>query len=211
MGTLHVGVMPGHSALAILGKTIQRFAQDAPLATIALQTQLAKRQLEAIKQGHLDAGLVVWRSLLDPTLTGELVYRDHMVVAMPRAVALAKKNLRRLTQLSDQRFILFPREGSPFLFDMLAKMFEQAGIEALASPTAADMPALMGLVATGVGCAVVPASYRQQCPPSVVLRKMGSLDIDCDIELVYRSGNQDPLLANFVSAARHAVANGGAI
>ena len=202
VGTLRVGVMPGHSALPPLGRTIQVFAQESPQVTVALETQLSNNQMSAIKDGKLDAGLVVWRSLLDPTLAGELIYHDDMVVAIPRAVLLSKGRVRRLSQLSTENFILFPRDRSPFLYDMVVRAFELAGIKSLPSPTAADMPALMGLVATGVGCAVVPASYRQQCPSNIVLRRVAGLEIRCDVELVFRTDNRDPLLAKFVEVAK---------
>ncbi|MGN8084015.1 LysR family transcriptional regulator [Variovorax sp. 22077] len=207
VGTLRVGVMPGHSALPALGSAIQVFTQDSPEVTIALETQLSNNQMAAIKEGKLDAGLVVWRSLLDPTLAGELIHRDEMVVAMPRAVSLAKGRVRRLSQLSTERFVLFPRDRSPFLYDMVVRSFELAGVKSLASPTAADMPALMGLVATGVGCAVVPASYQQQCPSNIVLKRVSGLEIVCEIELVFRTDNRDPLLLKFVDVARSVARN----
>lgn len=202
IGTLRIGVMPGHSVLPVLRHVLEELASESPRVSVAVETQMALAQLTAIKQGVLDAGFVAWRSPLDSSLTGDVIFRDQMVVAIPRSMAAASRPVRRLEQLANKPFISFVREGSPSLHDLLMRAFTEAGITIMASPTAADLPTLMGLVSSGLGYAMVPASFSTQCPENVRLQTLPDLDVHFDVELVRRKNNEDPVLKRFVDAAR---------
>lgn len=199
-GTLRIGIMPGYGWLPPLGEAIAQLQRTATAACVSLEPGLSSRQLEALGRRELDAGLVAWRSPLDPAITGRPVYTDRMVVALPRTNPAAnRRGLLRLRDLARETFITFPRERSPAHYDTLKRAFLGAGIEpAQCRIASTDMPTIVGLVAAGLGCAVVPRSSEMQCPRNVVLREADGLDISFDVELVWRSDADDPLLRHFI-------------
>lgn len=200
-GLLRIAVMPGYSWLGVLSEAIQIMARQSPGVRIAIENMLSPEQLVAIKEKKVDLGFVSWRSPLDSSLKGELVYRDPMVVAMPALVAAGKRKIGKLQQLADQQFLMFPRDRTPFYYDLLMRSFDDAGI-APSGPIVSDVPTILGLVSSGLGCGVVGASYQTRCPDNVVLRRVTGLDITLNIEMVYRADNKDPVLSNFLKVSR---------
>lgn len=198
-GTLRLGVVPGYSWLPPLGQAIAAWSRECPDAAILVKSGLSAWQLDAVKGHELDAGLVAWRSPLDADVKGVTVYEDRMVLAMPAAVARSMGRIRGLGDLAGQRFILFPRQDSPSHYDALARILKAANIPTGQPGTsAADVPTMVGLVAAGLGCAIVPSSYRHHCPDGVVLRQVRGLDLKFDLELVWRADSRDPLLRSFI-------------
>jgi DNA-binding transcriptional LysR family regulator len=200
-GSLRIGVMPGYSWLPMLNHAMKSIGNNTPNIRYVIESHLSAEQVELIKKGKLDAGILAWRSPLDATLSGLTIYRDQVVVALPSSFAGAKKQGLRLSDLAQHNFIMFPRERSPQHFDDLKRAFALAGVQLCdKSASASDVPTIIGLVAAGVGFGIVPKSYRRHCPTGVVLRDVDDLDVHFKLELVWVKGNDDRLLENFIAA-----------
>jgi len=198
-GSLRIGVMPGYSWLPALGRAIANLSHESPNTEVLVESGLSAWQLDAIKRHELDAGIVAWRSSLDGAVSGVKIYEDHMVLAMPAVVARSVGRIRRLNDLAGQEFILFPREGSPSHYDALARILKAANIPiGRLGAAAADIPTIIGLVSAGLGCAIVPSSYKHHCPANIVLKEIPGLDLKFDLELVWRTNMSDPLTSGFV-------------
>ncbi|HEX7748422.1 MAG TPA: LysR family transcriptional regulator [Bordetella sp.] len=199
-GSLRVGIIPGYGWLPALGHAIAELSRESPDASVMVKSGLSAWQLEAVKRHELDAGIVAWRSPLDAEVEGVKVYEDRMVLAMPAATARGLGKIRALGDLAGQKFILFPRQDSPSHYDALARILKAANIPTGQPGTAAaaDIPTIIGLVSAGLGCAIVPSSYKYHCPAGVVLKEVGGLDLKFDLELVWRADSRDPLLHSFV-------------
>jgi DNA-binding transcriptional LysR family regulator len=191
--------MPGYSWLPGLGQAIAALSRASPDTDVQLESGLSAWQLDAIKRHELDAGVVAWRSPLDGEVEGIKIYEDRMLLAMPAAVERNVGKIRRLKDLAGQKFILFPRAGSPSHYDALVRILKAAGIP-LTRPAAVatDLPTILGLVSAGLGCAIIPASFRLHGPAGVVFKEIGGIDLTFDLELVWRADQRDPLLASFV-------------
>jgi DNA-binding transcriptional LysR family regulator len=198
-GSLKIGIMPGYSWLPGLGQAIAALSRASPDTDVQLESGLSAWQLDAIKRHELDAGVVAWRSPLDGEVEGIKIYEDRMLLAMPAAVERNVGKIRRLKDLAGQKFILFPRAGSPSHYDALVRILKAAGIP-LTRPAAVatDLPTILGLVSAGLGCAIIPASFRLHGPAGVVFKEIGGIDLTFDLELVWRADQRDPLLASFV-------------
>ncbi len=198
-GSLRIGVMPGYSWLPALGNAIAALSRESPDADVLVKSGLSAWQLDAIKRHELDAGIVAWRSPLDIGIEGVKIYEDRMALAMPAAVARSVGRIRALSDLAGQEFILFPREGSPSHYDALVRILKAADIPiGRLGAAAADIPTIVGLVSAGLGCAIVPSSYKQHGPANVVIKEIRSLDLRFDLELVWRTDMSDPLLSRFI-------------
>jgi DNA-binding transcriptional LysR family regulator len=198
-GSLRIGVIPGYSWLPALGHAIAALSRESPDTTVLVKAGLSAWQLDAVKRHELDAGIVAWRSPLDAEVEGVKIYEDRMVLAMPTAMARSLGRIRALGGLAGQKFILFPRQESPSHYDALARILKAAGIPiGQLGAAAGDTPTIVGLVSAGLGCAIVPSSYRHHCPDGIVLKEIRGLDLKFDLELVWRAGSRDPLLRSFV-------------
>jgi len=198
-GSLRIGVMPGFSWLPGLGRAIAALAQHSCKASVHIESGLSGDLVEAIKRRELDAAVVGWRSPLDAATTAIRIFSDQMALAMPRGLAERLGEVRSLRELAGQEFILFPRSSSPSYYDALVRILKEAGISIGSLGTeATDSPTIVGLVSSGLGCAIVPLSYGIHCPDNVVLRLVEGLDFAFDLELVWSSAATDPLLHAFI-------------
>jgi DNA-binding transcriptional LysR family regulator len=79
------------------------------------------------------------------------------------------------------------------------RLLKAAGIsKASMGLSAPDTSTILGLVANGLGCAIVPASLGEQMRNRVVIRKVDDLNMSFDIELVWRTDERDVLVKKFV-------------
>lgn len=201
LGSLRLGVMPGYTWLPQLKAAVQTITAQAPETSVLIDFGLSFGILESLRRQELDAAIVAWRPPLESALTGFHVYRDRLMLAMPRDVAAGCSAQPLLSELAGQHFILFPRERSPSLFDDQVNALTRAGISlGRGGVSAADSPTVLGLVAAGLGCGLVPASYSRHAPDSVVMKEIRDLNIFIDMELVWRTDSIDPLTQAFVSA-----------
>ncbi len=199
-GTIRVGVTPNQSANPRLTNAIKIFSRELPNVTVIVIPMASDRQEAALRDGSLDAGLIVWRSPLDARLTGQFVQRDHMGIAVPHAIAQELGPNPTLEDFASQKFVVYDRDRFPALQDSISRALKGAGIRPLETPLAADFQALLGFVYAGIGCAIVPASYASLCPPGVSILSVSGLDIVYNIEIVHSAVNNDPTVHRFVEA-----------
>lgn len=199
-GTLRIGVIPNQSSNPSLIGAIKTFTSQVPDVTIVLTPMASARQEGALKDGTLDAGLIVWRSPLDASLTGKFLQRDHMAVAVPQSILQALGPISTLEQLAGQNFVVYDRDKFPALQDSISRALKGAGIRPMSTPLAADFQALLGYVIGGIGCAIVPFSYRDLCPPSISILPVSGIDIVYNIEIAHRTRNNDPTMHRFIDA-----------
>lgn len=200
VGSLRIGITPGYSWLPILGRVIEKLSLESPNTEICLEPALSLQQFDLIKRHELDAGIACWRSALDGSYEGIKIFEDPMALAIPMSLARSMSEVPSLDELRGQNFILFPRAGSPSHFDVVARALKSAGISVVrGGVTASDIPTIVGLVSAGLGCAIVPLSYRSQCPANIVIREIKGLNLSFNMELVWGSDTSDPLLKSFIA------------
>jgi DNA-binding transcriptional LysR family regulator len=149
-----------------------------PLAALAAawpETRVQARhattaiQLEALRHGELDVGLVRERPVgtdLDATLAAE--ERLGVLLARNRADALADGSAEscgvRLDRLAGLRWVGFPRSGSPAWFDEVTAILRSHGVSpgdggATGEPIIADVK--MAAVTSGHAFALAPPHWSQ--------------------------------------------------
>ncbi len=87
-GVLRVSFV-GSALLSIVPGIVQRFRAARPLVQIALRERPTSAQLEAVRTGIADIGLVRPPVQADPELVTELVLRERTVAALPAGHPLA--------------------------------------------------------------------------------------------------------------------------
>jgi DNA-binding transcriptional LysR family regulator len=85
-----------------------------------------------------------------------------------------------------------------------SKLFHTAGFHPTISHTAADIPTMLGLVSSGMGCCIAPESFSKHIPDIGVF-PLDDPQTSFDLEVVWRSGNDSVLLKRFLQAARSVV------
>jgi len=211
-GELQVGIVGSYSWLPVLRKIFDKLKELGPDLRVHLQPQMSLDQLESIRTSVLDGGILTWRPRLDNEFQGFPIFRDRWAVAVPKSLAVKyTPGTLYLKDFREESFIMFPRNRSPATFDVLSELFDNASFKPTVSQTVADMPTMMGLVSSGIGCAIVPESFKKQAPEDVMVFPFMDKRTSIDLEFVWRSGNTNVLLTRFIDAARSVLAEEGPV
>jgi DNA-binding transcriptional LysR family regulator len=207
LGSISVGITVQHSLLPVVGEILRAFKATASDVTVSLRPVLSGPQAEQIRAGELDVGFLFFRPVDDPTLCGFPVYSEKLVVAMPNTAAWTDNPPRRLSDLKGRDFIWFPRRSTPLYYDQLIACFRRAGFSPSIAMEGDDNMAVLSLVVAGMGCSVLPEMAKLHAPASVRFVSLDDLDLRIPLELCWRSGNESPVVSQFIEVARASLGN----
>jgi DNA-binding transcriptional LysR family regulator len=198
-GVLRVSFV-GSALLSIVPGIVQRFRAARPLVQIALRERPTSAQLEAVRTGIADIGLVRPPVEPDPELVTELVLRERTVAALPAGHPLAALRRVPLRRLAAEPLVLFPREQAPGYHDLLTGRLAATGTVPRVVQDAPETITIIGLVAAGIGVSPVAASVANLALPGVVYRPLAGAP-DTELVVVRRADDESPLARAFVAAA----------
>jgi DNA-binding transcriptional LysR family regulator len=161
------------------------------------------QQTDALREGRIELG-IMHSPPADAAewLHVERVVKDPMVAALPRGHRLAAQTRVELRALATEPFLLFRRPNGPGLYDRIIAACQGAGFSPSVAQEAGQIQTLIGLVAAGVGVALVPGSISQLRRPGVVYRPVKGLTVDMGTWAVWRAADRSPVREQFLGALR---------
>lgn len=207
-GRVQVGLAGSHF-LGPFPQFIPQFRQQRPAVELVLKEMMPADHLQALLDGQLDLSLSrnPLHSTLGPgtlnlgsTLSAELLWRDPVVVALPPGHRLVGRASLRLAELKDEDFVFLRLSSSPFA----GRLFEacvQIGFAPRIVQQVVEVPAVLNLVAAGLGVALVPASLamlRKDAVPICQLELPSSGEIlNGDVYVLWRTADSTPAVTEF--------------
>jgi len=199
-GTLRVGFTENASWRGAVPDSLHLFREGCPDAELQLHPLPSLQQLDAVRAGRLDAGFLLNPLEPDRELDQLPVASHSLALAAPAAHPLTKAKRVRLRDLTDARFIWFPRRESAAFYDRLMYECFRGGLK---SPRivqeASNEATILALVAQGMGVGFVLETARWRCPDGVAILKVADLELSLPLALVWRRDNLSPLLSRFVT------------
>ena len=202
-GRINIGLTGSHF-LGPLPQFIKRFRQERPGVEIVLKEIAPVDQLVALADSRLDfsfsRGVPTGRDLVS-----DLLWRDSAVVVLPTDHRLAARKRLHLRELRDEDFV-FLRLGSSLFVDSLYDACISARFEPRIVQQVVEVPAVLNLVAAGLGVSVVPGSIARLRAEEVavcqLIQEKHAREISADVYLVRRSDEQRPVAVEFAKALR---------
>jgi DNA-binding transcriptional LysR family regulator len=199
-GTLRVGFTENTSWRGVVPDSFRLFRDRYPDAELQLNPLPSLHQLEAVRSGRLDAGFMLNAPKPCRELDQLPVALHSLALAAPAAHPLAKIKNLRLRDMTDARFIWFPRRESAAFYDRLMYECFRGGLK---SPRivqeALNEATILTLVSQGMGVGFVIEPARWRCPDGVAILKVADLKLSLPLALVWRKDDLSPLLAKFVT------------
>ncbi len=154
-GRVQIGLAGSHF-MGPFPKFIREFRVMKPKVELALHEMKPTDHIHALRDDRLDLCLARTPAL-DKQVSSELLWRDPVVVALPPGHRLAKRSRISLSDLRNEDFVFLQPDSSAF-----ARRLHDACLREGFSPRiihqVVEVPAVLNLVASGVGVALVPAS-----------------------------------------------------
>jgi DNA-binding transcriptional LysR family regulator len=200
-GTLHVGTFQSVGA-RVLPEIMRSFVEQWPKIDVRLDEVEDDEIVSAIERGDIDVGFALLPVGDAPLETLELL-RDPFVLIVAAGTPLATGEAT-LEQIAEQPLVGFP-EG-PAMAPIVAA-FRAVGIEPHWTFRSNDNPTVQGLVAAGVGVAVMPRLTIDTADPRIAV-----VDLDDAIPpriiaiAQHRDRYSSPAARAFLQTARRVVA-----
>ncbi|MCF5369459.1 LysR family substrate-binding domain-containing protein, partial [Pseudomonas sp. PA-4-8C] len=171
---------------------------DRPAVHIKLYNLPSLEQLEGLRQRSLDIALVSEPPAADdPDLTAWQVLDDPMLLALPEQHPLARQRELLPEHLADQQWIGVQRKPGAHPADDFVAACIRAGFTPQIPMEASEPFTALGLVASGLGVAMVQKGLSRNAPPGVVLRELPWLAYTTPLWAAWHRVNLRPLVETF--------------
>lgn len=170
---------------------IRRFRAAAPQIEIDLVEMNTMAQIEALKNGRIDAGFGRLTAD-DRAIRRHLIVRERLLMALPvfHQLAAPKGQPISLNAAAHESLILYPSEPRPSYADQLLDILRDHDVQPGPMREVRELQTALGLVAAGVGIAIVPAAVQRLRRDDIVYRPIAERDAISPIIVSWRIADQ---------------------
>jgi DNA-binding transcriptional LysR family regulator len=185
---------------SVLPPALRDFRERYPHVQLNLREATTDVQLDYLKQGAIDAGLLI--APLPADAKAELSYlpllSEPLMLAAPQGNRALHGRTVMLKNLGDQPLIIFPRKIAPGFHDSILSCFHEAGLTPRIGQEAIQMQTIVSLVSAGMGIALVPQSMSNLKRPGVEYRTLVGKSPLVETGVAWRRDNTSPVLQAFL-------------
>jgi DNA-binding transcriptional LysR family regulator len=197
-GGLCVGYIENAMHAGVLPAGLRTLRATRPNVHVALYSLHSSEQLEGLRQRSLDIALVCDATPPDdPDLESMQVLSDPMILAMPEGHPLAALKEVTPADLAGQEWIAVRHHETGEHHHNFVATCVRAGFTPQIKMEASEPTTALGLVAAGLGVALVQQGLRHQAPPGVVLRELPWFGYRAPLWAAWHRVNLRPLVATF--------------
>lgn len=196
VGTLAVGFV-GSAAYDVLPEILKAFRGRYPEVEIALEELTTTQQIQALGEGRIEVGFVR-PPVEEESLAVKTVLREPLVAVLPGDHPLSGSEDLPLSALKNEPFVMTPRRLGPSFYDRIVGACQNAGFSPRVVQEAIQMQTIVGLVAGGIGVALVPASESNLTRKGVVYKSVRDRGLEVELAAVWRPEAPSPTLLAFL-------------
>jgi DNA-binding transcriptional LysR family regulator len=195
IGKLTIGFYDS-APLIIIPTLLQRFRERYPRVHLEFAELSTRQQLMALSRGEIDVG-ILRGPVTQHDVASRCIANEPLIVALPSAHPLARRETLDVQALREERFVLLPRAKGAGLYDEILTLCRRNGFSPDVIQEANETHTVCGLVAAGMGISIVPGSvravhvrgivYRPVTPTATIMRSVA-----------WRASGRSPALHAFV-------------
>jgi len=157
IGQLRIGFSSTLPLTKVLRDVVADHRHTHPDVALHLREMHTQLQFEGLRRGELDVGLVRYNEHAPEGIRLVLLRRDPLRLVVPAAHRFARRRSVAIAECRDEAFIGFPGSAGTGTGPLLNRLCAQAGFEPRIAQEAREATTQIGLVAAGLGIAVLPA------------------------------------------------------
>ncbi|MFI6703531.1 LysR family transcriptional regulator [Streptomyces sp. NPDC050509] len=194
IGTVALG-FTASSAHSVLDAIVGDIHTRLPGVDLLLRERVSSTQMEELRSGELDLGLV------RPPVPGigldhRPLHREALLAAIPAGHPLAAPDRKpHVRDLDEEPFIMYSPAEASYFYEVLVGVFRGAGIAPWYLHHLSQVHTILALVRAGLGLALVPQAAEALRLDGVVLRPVIGIEGE-PVELVvaWRTNDDNPAL-----------------
>jgi DNA-binding transcriptional LysR family regulator len=204
IGRLALGFV-GSAAYAVLPRLLRAYRAQAPAVALSLAAMTTQEQVLALREQRIRIGIL--RPPIDePRIALHTMVYEPLVAVLPVSHPLAAREQVALRDLAEEPFILYPRADGPGVHDTIVGCCRRAGFSPRIAQEAGEMQTIAGLVAGGIGVALVIAQVEHARASGVAYRPLADDIAPWALALAWRQDDDSPVTQTFLAAAEVALA-----
>jgi DNA-binding transcriptional LysR family regulator len=194
----------------LLGDWISAFRQAHPAIDVTLRKATPMAQIDGILHNEFDAGFTRTPNEYPSGVRGFEIYRQRLVLAVPRAHSLAQRKDISPAMLAREAFVSFPPELDVGFFGFTEAIARMGNFIPDVVKREDDFTVVLAYVSARYGIAVVPELMKVIKAPNVVFRDFAA-DPAPQISMAFVYGSAPSPSARLLiqHMRRHALRNGG--
>lgn len=198
LGQIAIGFTPS-SSYDFLPQLISALQTEYPDIELILEEMITRDQIAALTSNRLDLAFV--RPPFAATgVTFQPVRSERIVAALPYHHPLAHKDALTATDLEGQNLIMYSVLGGGYFHDLVQRLLVSANIQPRLIHHLTQIHALLSLVRSGVGMALIPESASRLDIGNVICRRLAfGDDILAELYMAHRSQDNSPLLGSVLA------------
>lgn len=190
-GEIRIGFTSSAPFITAVSDALFTFRQRFPAVHIQMQEINTRQQLAPIGDGRLDLG-VMRNTLLPETLDHQLLLREPMYALVHRAHRLAGRPQIALSDLAQEPFVFFDPQVGTALYGEILGLLGRYDIQPNIAQEVGEAMTIIGLVSTGLGVSILPASFRRVRLSDVVWIPLVEQDARSEVWLVWSRQREIP-------------------
>ena len=168
-GTLSIG-FNALLAYQLMPQLVSGFAERFPQVKVSLHEMVSSEQVAALSERQIDIGLL--RPPLPSGFRSMSLGSEEMVVFLPAKHPLALQETVPLASLASEPMVMFSRSQSAYLHNLTVEMCTEAGFAPVVRQETRHIHAIVALVGTGMGVALLPASAEFIRMDGIAIRRL---------------------------------------
>jgi len=205
IGRLAIGFFE-HTAYTLLPPILREFRQRFPGVNVELRWFPVVEQVNALSRGDVDLAFVRPVSNLDP-LNKQLILEEPFVLALADDNPLAGKRQVSIAECAQHRVINFTQALAPDYHAIIARLCALGGFAPSVLSEVGQVYTALGLVSSGFGVAIVPASVQRVRVENVVYRPLKERAPKSETLLAWKHSTRSAALLAFVALAGEVARN----
>ena len=197
VGRLAIGF--GFSTVTLVPRVISKFRLRYPGVEIELRDMSTPEQIDALRAGRIHIGFV--RLPAGRGLRQAPVLEDRLVLALPAQGNVGYKP-DDLSGSRDSPFIMLRRGLSLSLHEHIIRLCARYGFHPRVVQEANEFPTVLGLVAAGLGVALVPESQLRTQIEEITIQRIGDRAAHWQVGAAWRREKGSPLTTEFLALLR---------
>ena len=154
-GTLAIGYNAVMS-YRLMPNLVSAFSERFPRVKLTLHEMVSAEQIKALREHQLDVGLL--RPPLPAGFQTLPLGNDEILVFLPASHSLAKQEAIEIEALASEPMVMFSKFEAAYLHHLVMDICAEAGFMPNVIHETRHIHAIVALVGTGMGLALLPAS-----------------------------------------------------
>lgn len=200
VGRLAIGFF-GAATYSLLPSTLVAFRNAFPKVEIELHELKTLELIQALREKRVQVGFVRM-PVNEDILQVEPILSERLVVALPERHALAAKAQLCFRDLSEEIFLMPPRQLATAFYDQVLNLCTDAGFSPKLGAEASQLQTIINLVAAGMGITLVPESVATLASRGVVFKHLPDPSPMMEIAVAWRRDECAEVLAAFLKVVR---------